>query len=243
MGKVLILGAGSDVAQALAKQLALAGNTLFLAAREVSRFEPLAQDLRIRSGSAVELLEFDATAIATHADFYAPLAGAVDAVYCVFGYLGDAQGARSDSAEAQQILQVNFNGAVSVLDHVAEDFERRGQGSIIGVSSVAGDRGRASNYHYGAAKAGFTAYLSGLRNRLFSAGVTVLTVKPGFIASKMTAELDLPPVITSSPDQVANAIAKAVGRKKAVLYTNWPWWGIMFIFKHVPEFLFKRMKV
>jgi short-subunit dehydrogenase len=164
-------------------------------------------------------------------------------VICVFGYLGDADKARSDFAEAQLIMDTNYTGAVSILDIAAADFETRGAGAIIGISSVAGDRGRGSNYHYGSAKAGFTAYLSGLRNRLASKGVHVLTVKPGFVHTRMTEELDLPGAVTATPDQVARAVVNAAEKKRNVIYTLWMWQFIMLIIRHIPEPLFKKLKL
>lgn len=114
---------------------------------------------------------------------------------------------------------------------------------IAGISSVAGDRGRASNYIYGSAKAGFSAYLSGLRNRLAKCGVNVLTIKPGFVATKMTSGLYLPPKLTVMPEQVANDIFKAQQSKKSILYTKKLWFFIMLIIKHIPEFIFKKMSI
>jgi decaprenylphospho-beta-D-erythro-pentofuranosid-2-ulose 2-reductase len=160
----------------------------------------------------------------------------------VFGYLGDQQQAQEDWEEAAKILQVNYTGAVSILNHLTEEMVARGKGCIVGVSSVAGDRGRSSNYFYGSAKAGFTAYLSGLRNRLSSqnAGVHVLTVKPGYVRTAMTEGMELHPLLTASPKQVAEDIYRAVLKRKDVIYTRWMWRYIMLIIKWLPEFVFKK---
>src|SRR5690606_21774140 len=123
---------------------------------------------------------------------------------CVFGYLGEQSVAQNDFAEAQRIISTNFTGAVSVLNLIGSLYESRKSGTIVGISSVAGERGRQSNYIYGSSKAAFTAYLSGMRNRLFKSNVHVVTVKPGFVETKMTHELDLPPLLTAKPSQVAN---------------------------------------
>jgi short-subunit dehydrogenase len=128
-----------------------------------------------------------------------------------------------------------------MLEVIAADFEERGHGMIIGISSVAGERGRQSNYIYGSAKAGFNAYLSGLRNRLSKRGVHVMTVLPGFINTKMTASLDLPGLLTAQPEEVAEDIYKAFQKKKNFLYTKWFWRWIMLIIKYIPEPVFKRM--
>lgn len=243
MKNVLILGAKSDMAQAIARQLAAQSCNLMLAGRQPDSLKDLAADLRIRSGADVSSLEFDARDYASHKSFYENLPHKPDTVICVFGYLGDAAKARTDFAEAQRIMETNYNGAVSILDLAAADFETRGEGTLIGISSVAGDRGRGSNYHYGSAKAGFTAYLSGLRNRLADKGVHVMTVKPGFVRTRMTEELDLPGAVTATPDQVARAVVHAAEKKRNVIYTLWMWQFIMLIIRHIPEPIFKRLKL
>jgi short-subunit dehydrogenase len=136
---------------------------------------------------------------------------------------------------------VNYTGAVSILNVVAEDFEKRGQGAIVGMSSVAGDRGRQSNYIYGSAKAGFTAYLSGLRNRLAKTGVHVMTVKPGFCRTKMTEHLELPAALTAEPAQVATAVFQGMEKKQNVVYTLWMWRWVMLVIRCIPECVFKRL--
>jgi hypothetical protein len=121
--------------------------------------------------------------------------------------------------------------------------ERRGSGTIVGVSSVAGDRGRATNYVYGSAKAGFTAFLSGLRNRLAAAGVHVVTVKPGFVATRMTEGMKLPPALTAAPDEVARAVLTAVRQRRDTIYVRRIWWPMMVVIRLIPERIFKRMKL
>jgi hypothetical protein len=157
--------------------------------------------------------------------------------------LGDAEKARGNTAESALILLTNYNGAVSILDVIANRYEAQGEGCIIGVSSVAGDRGRQSNYHYGSAKAGFSAYLSGLRNRLAGKGVHVMTVKPGFVNTSMTEDQDTPAPVTAEPEEVADAVYKAFVKKKDVLYTRWMWRYIMFIIRTIPETIFKKLKL
>jgi short-subunit dehydrogenase len=243
MQTVLILGAMSDIGRALARQYAAAGWRLQLAARQAGRLDPDAQDLRIRYQAEVQALEFDARSTASHAAWYAALDPAPDLVICVFGLLGRQARAQQHGPEALEILETNYTGAVSILERAAEAMEQRGSGCIAGISSVAGDRGRASNYLYGSAKAGFTAYLSGIRNRLASKGVHVLTVKPGFVRTAMTEGLPLPPLLTASPGEVAQAIARAVERRRNVIYVRWMWRWIMLVIRHLPEGVFKRMKL
>jgi len=241
MKNVLILGATSDMAQAIAKKYAAEGWSLTLAALEGDLLEPIAGDLRVRTNLPVEAVEFDATDFSSHSSFYEGLITKPDAVICVFGYMGDQMVARTDFEEVKRTIDINFTGAVSILNIVAEDFEKRGHGSIAGISSVAGDRGRQSNYIYGCAKAGLTTYLAGLRNRLAKSGVHVMTVKPGFCRTKMTEHLDLPAALTADPEQVADAVFKGLEKKRNVVYTLWMWRYIMLIICHIPEFIFKKM--
>ena len=166
MKNILILGATSDLAQAIAKKYAAEGWSLTLAALEPDLLEPIAGDLRVRTKTPVEAVEFDATEFASHPAFYEGLVTKPDVVICIFGYMSDQMTAQTDFDEVRRTIDINFTGAVSILNIVADDFEKRGHGSIAGISSVAGDRGRQSNYIYGCAKAGFTVYLSGMRNRL-----------------------------------------------------------------------------
>jgi short-subunit dehydrogenase len=243
MPTVLLLGAGSDIATALARKYASLGYHVQLAARSAGRLQPLVSDLGIRHGISASLHEFDASLFATHASFWAGLQPQPDITCCIFGYLGDQSRAETDWDESVKILHANFTGAVSILNIVANDYAARGKGVIVGFSSVAGERGRASNYLYGSAKAGFTAYLSGLRNRLSKQDVRVLTVKPGFVYTRMTEGMPLPPMLTASPEQVANAVVKAVKDQRNVIYVKWFWRWIMFIIKSIPESIFKKLNL
>lgn len=240
---ICILGANSDIARALAHEYAQKGYSIYLAARDVSRLAADVQDLNIRYSATAQALEFDATKYDSHAAFYAGLSPQPEIVICVFGYLGEQEEAQESWEEAHRILATNFTGAVSILNHAANAMEKRGSGKLVGISSVAGDRGRASNYLYGSAKAGFSAYLSGLRNRLAKKGVHVLTVKPGFVDTAMTEGLDLPPLLTAKPEQVARDIFRATKRNKNVLYTKWMWRYVMLIIRNIPEFVFKRLSL
>ncbi|QEH42397.1 SDR family oxidoreductase [Chitinophaga sp. XS-30] len=240
---VLILGATSDMAVAIARRYAAGNYAIQLAARKPEQLYALQQDLHIRSGAAVTTHAFDALDFDSHHTFYHQLPVKPDVVICVFGYLGSQETGQQNWQEASRILHTNYTGAVSVLNVVAEDMAARRSGAIVGISSVAGERGRMSNYLYGSAKAGFTAYLSGLRNRLFHAGVHVMSVQPGFVYTRMTEDLTLPPLLTARPEDVAKDIFKAVIAKKNVIYTKWFWRYIMFIIRSIPEFIFKKMKL
>lgn len=241
---LLILGANSDVAYAVARQFAAGVKAdLFLASRDVALLEKKARDLEIRHDITARALFFDADAPNTHQAFYEALDPKPDGVIVAFGYQGDQSRAQSDFAEAQRIIQTNFMGAVSILEIVAADFQRRGQGFIIGISSVAGERGRQSNYFYGAAKGALSIYLSGLRNRLSKHRVRVITVLPGFIRTKMTQSLPLPDLLTAAPEQAAADIYSAYCKSRDVVYTRWFWRWIMAVIKAIPEPLFKRLSL
>jgi decaprenylphospho-beta-D-erythro-pentofuranosid-2-ulose 2-reductase len=243
MSNLLVLGATSDVAQALAHRFAAHGFNIVLAARETDRLASVMSDLEIRYNVQVHTVEFNALNYDDHVRFYDDLPEKPDVVACVFGYLGSQDVAQADFREAEKIIDTNYTGAVSVLNLVANDFEKRRSGSIIGISSVAGDRGRQSNYIYGSAKAAFTAYLSGLRNRMFKSNVHVMTVKPGFIRTKMTAGLPLPAPVTATPEQVASDVFRAYQKQGNLVYTLWMWQFIMLIIRHIPETIFKRLNL
>lgn len=240
---VLILGAASDMAVAIARDFSKKKCRIILAGRSLGQLKEIASDLKIRYEADAEVVKFDALDFSTHEKFYQDLKNKPDIVVCVFGYLGDQSVAETNWKETETILHTNFTGAVSILNIVANDMDIRKDGVIVGISSVAGDRGKLSNYIYGSAKAAFTAYLSGLRNRLFHSGVHVLTVKPGFVATQMTANMNLPPLLTGTPDRVARQIAAAIIAKRNVIYTLRRWRLLMLIINNIPEFIFKRLKM
>ena len=167
-----------------------------------------------------------------------------DTVVCVVGELGVQQQAETDLAHAALLLRTNFEGPALFLGVVADRFAARGSGAIAGVSSVAGDRGRGSNYVYGSAKAGLTAFLSGLRNRMNAKGVRVVTVKPGFVATRMTATMKLPAALTAAPEEVARTIfAAAEVSYRGTVYVRPVWRLIMGIITAIPDPIFRRMKL
>lgn len=243
MGYVLIIGAKSDIAKAVAREYASNGYDIQLAARKSAELESFANDLRIRTGQDVVTCELDILDYASHQDFYDGLVKNPVGVVTAVGYLGEQETAASQWKEAQQIMDTNYTGVVSILNIIANDFEAKREGFIVGISSVAGDRGRKSNYIYGSAKAALSTYLSGLRNRLYDANVHVLTVKPGFVATKMTEGMDLPEKLTAQPKEVAEDIFKAQQKGKNILYTKWMWRWVMLIIRNIPEFQFKKMSI
>jgi len=243
MPTVLLLGAASDMSVAIARKFAKEGYNLQLAARNVQRLKPMQSDISIRHQATCDLVEFDALDFQNHSSFFQSLAVKPDVVICVFGYLGENETARQNWKETEKIINSNYTGAVSILNIVSNFFLEQKKGTIVGISSVAGERGRQSNYIYGSAKAGFTAYLSGLRNRLFREGVHVATIQPGFVYTRMTENLKLPPLLTAKPEDVADTVYSAVKNKKNVMYVKWFWRWIMFIIRSIPEFMFKKLKL
>jgi decaprenylphospho-beta-D-erythro-pentofuranosid-2-ulose 2-reductase len=240
---VLILGAASDMAVAIARKFASEGYSVTLAARNVEKLQALEADLKVRYKGNAYAVAFDALDFSEHENFYRTLPEKPDIVICVFGLLGDQQVAEKSWKACMEILHTNYVGAVSILNVVANEFEKRKRGTIAGISSVAGDRGRKSNYLYGSAKAGFTSYLSGLRNRLYHSGVHVLTVKPGFVKTQMIENMKTPAPITAHPKQVADHIFKAVRKKRDSIYVLPVWALIMFMIRSIPEAIFKKMKL
>lgn len=244
-GRVLVLGATSAIARAAAAHLAQRGYDLFLAGRHAETLERNAADLRTRYGVRVDVGIFDATNASTHAAFVAEVDAKADGlmgVVLAFGVLGDQERAKEDFSAAKEVIDANFTGAVSVLTHCASVLEQRGRGFIIGISSVAADRGRQSNYVYGAAKAGLDAFLSGLRNRLHPAGVRVITVKPGFVDTPMTFGKE-GMFLVASPEEVGARVVSALDGMQDVVYVPWFWQPIMRVIKSIPEGVFKRLKL
>ncbi|NOY53558.1 MAG: SDR family oxidoreductase [Deltaproteobacteria bacterium] len=241
MSILLIIGAKSDIARAVALEYARHGWDLILAARDAGEtLAPLVADIGVRTGRRAEARELDILDFDSHEAFYEGLGEKPLGVVSAVGFLGDQERAEHDPVEARRIINTNYTGVAGLLDIVAGDLERRREGFIIGISSVAGDRGRGSNYIYGSAKAGLTAYLSGLRNRLYGAGVHVMTVKPGFVRTRMTAGMNLPSLLTSTPEAVARSIYRGQQRRRNVIYTHWIWRYIMMLVEAAPESLFKR---
>ncbi|MCW9088596.1 MAG: SDR family oxidoreductase [Gammaproteobacteria bacterium] len=244
-GTVLILGASSAIARATAAAFASRGYGLYLAGRDEEELARDAADLAIRHQVPVATGRFDAEAFAQHPAFIEQVveaSGELAGVVVAFGYLGEQSRAAHDWDETLAIIQRNYVGAVSLLNLCANRMEQTGAGFIVGIASVAGDRGRQSNYTYGSAKGAFALYLQGLRNRLAPAGVRVLTVKPGFVDTGMT--FGLPGMfLVASPRYVGERIARAVERGRDVLYVPWFWRYIMLIITHIPERIFKRLKL
>ncbi|MGA2075326.1 MAG: SDR family oxidoreductase [Terriglobia bacterium] len=246
MSTVLILGATSGIASALAKEFAAHKFDLVLGGRDRDELNALASDLSLRHSVRAGILPFDALDTQTHASslrsFLAKTGNALEGAVICIGYLGDQVKGQSDWEEARRILETNFTGCVSALNILANHFEARRTGFICAISSVAGDRGRQSNYLYGAAKAGLSVYLQGLRNRLFPAGVKVITVKPGFVDTSMTYGRQ-GMFLVASTEAVAQGIFRAIVKGKSEVYLPWFWRPIMLVVKSIPEAIFKRLRM
>jgi len=243
-GNILILGATSAIARGTAAAFAARGDNLYLASRDLEELKRISADLKVRYGVKVKYGLFDAAATDTHPVFFQTVLKEMyelSGVVLAFGLLGDQQAARNFSL-AEKIISSNFTGAVSILSLCANYFEPLKRGFIIGISSVAGDRGRQSNYVYGAAKGALSIFLQGLRNRLCPSGVRVVTVKPGFVDTAMT--FGLPGLfLVASPQTIGKQIVKSLSKSADIVYLPGFWRYIMLIIKHIPEPIFKRMKM
>ncbi len=243
MKSILILGGTSDIAIAVAEVYLAHNFKIVLAGRNPEKLQLVKNDLTIRFDGDISTKLFDAEKLQSHKEFVDTLDHLPDLTVCAFGYLGDQAMAKQDLEECLKILQVNFTGAVSILNVISERYKQQKRGTIVGISSVAGDRGRQSNFIYGSSKAAFSTYLSGLRNELFHFNCHVLTVKPGFVSTKMTAHLQLPPALTAKPAQVAKAVYRAVKRGSNTVYSLGIWRMIMMVIRLIPEGIFKRLKM
>ncbi|MBD9413568.1 SDR family oxidoreductase [Pseudomonas sp. PDM16] len=245
MQKLLIIGATSAIAEATARRFALRGYRLHLLGRNGERLASLADDLRVRGASAANHAFFDANDLDSHpAVLDAAIAelGGLDMVLIAHGTLGDQKACEQSVELTMQELKTNVLSVIGLLTTLANHFEAQGHGSIAVIGSVAGDRGRQSNYVYGTAKGALALFLQGMRNRLSKRGVQVLTIKPGFVDTPMTASFPKGP-LWATPDKVAEDIEKAIDKRRDVLYTPGFWRLIMLIIKSVPEAIFKRLSL
>jgi decaprenylphospho-beta-D-erythro-pentofuranosid-2-ulose 2-reductase len=237
---VLILGARSDIGRALARAYAAKGCSVILAAR--GNIAADSTDLALRTGAESQGVAFDVTDGRPDA-FFAALGVVPGTVVMVAGLLGDQARSAADDATAATVMETNYAGPARYLLAASRVMAGKPDACIIGISSVAGDRGRASNFIYGSAKAGLTAFLSGLRNAHAKSGLHVMTVKPGFVATQMTAGMKLSPVMTAQPAQVADAIVRAHESRRDVIYVLGRWRLVMTIIRFIPETIFKRLSL
>jgi short-subunit dehydrogenase len=242
MKRLLIVGATSAIAEATARRFAAKGARLFLVARNPERLRDLASDLSIRGAASVDCAVLDVNDFDRHEaviDDAISVLGGLDVALISHGTLGDQAACEKNVRLALDELYTNAISVISLLTHLANRFAAQGRGSIAVIGSVAGDRGRASNYVYGTAKGAVALFLQGLRGRLHRSGVHVLTIKPGFVDTPMTAALRKS-LLWSHPERIAKGIERALEKKKDVAYLPFWWRLVMTVIKLIPEGLFKR---
>ena len=243
--KILVLGATSGIAEATCRIWAQGGASLFLVGRNAARLEVVAADLRTRGAREVFTAVVDLDDTARHPELLAHAVNSLtglDIAFLAHGVLGDQAAAEADFAVAEQILHTNLLSAISLLTWLANFCAQRRSGVLAVLSSVAGDRGRKSNYLYGASKAGLSAFLAGLRNRVDREGVTVLTIKPGPVKTAMTINMPNSHKF-ADVNKVAQSIVNAVNARKDTLYVPFQWQPIMFVIRHIPERVFKKLNL
>ncbi|NCA68782.1 MAG: SDR family oxidoreductase [Sphingobacteriia bacterium] len=242
--QVLILGGASAIAEQVARLLASRGAALYLTGRDQARLEKIAADLRVRGASRVVIEPLELTDIAAVGGVVGRAQESLDGLDTLLiaaGVLPEQERASAEPALLREGLEINASVPMLVLEEAARLFEQKGRGQLVAIGSVAGDRGRATNYAYGAAKGALEIFLSGLRQRLSRRGVKVLLVKPGFVDTPMTVEFKKGP-LWASPERVAQDIVRAMERGRAVIYTPWWWRWIMLIIRHIPEPIFVRLR-
>lgn len=253
-GAVVVLGATSPIGEHLCRLAAAEGHAVAVAARRLEDAESIAADLGVRFPDALaRAYAFDALDMDGHRAFLDQVEadlGGIERVVVMFGEMGDHERSLDDWSAARRVLDVNFTGAASASEAAVPALcrwakkhpDRTPRPAMVGVASVAGDRGRQSNYLYGAAKGGYALYLQGLRNRLFKDGVHVVTMKYGFIDTPMTAGLETA-IPIASPESAARAAMRAADRGRDVVYFPWFWRGILAVIRGIPERVFKRLSL
>ncbi len=242
--RILVIGATSAIVEQFARRLATNGAACCLTGRDTDRLVIIAADLRVRGAPQVEIESLDVTdarALNGLVMRAVEKLGSLDAVILAAGLLPDQDQVNADANRLRETLEVNAISAMVILNEAAAFFEQQGHGQIVAIGSVAGDRGRANNYAYGAAKGALEIFMSGLRQRLHKCGVQVLLVKPGFVDTPMTADFPKGP-LWASPERVAQDIVRAMAKGRSVIYTPWFWRWIMLIIRHLPERLFVRLR-
>lgn len=241
---ILLLGITSPIARALAARFARSGKDLYITGRDLNELTYISSDLKIRYGIRVFTALFEAEEMHSHALFFQRViqeCGAIEGVVVAIGYMGSQEIAIRSQEEAAKIFTASLLAPCSILSECANYFEVKESGFIVALSSVAADRGRQSNYYYGAAKSGLSTFMQGLRNRLYPHNVHVLTVQPGPTDTRMTFGKNF--TYVACPERVAEAIYRAICKRKDLLYVPWFWRYIMWVVRSIPEALFKRLKL
>ena len=243
MKRVLIIGATSAIAGACARNWGDQGASLFLVGRDVEKLQALADHLSVVGTSEVGTWQMDATDLSSHRAMLAAAVqalGGIDIVLIAHGTLPDQVVCQGNAVLTLREFSTNGTSVIALLTTLANHFERQGYGAIGVITSVAGDRGRPSNYVYGSAKAAVSVFCEGLRARLFKVGVSLTDIRPGFVATPMTRGLALPALLVAQPEAVARRIVAGIERKSDVLYLPPFWAAIMMVIRNIPQCIFKR---
>jgi short-subunit dehydrogenase len=247
MRKILIIGATSAIAEATARVFASRGDALFLVARNAEHLRAVVADLNIRGAARADSATLDVTDFAAHEGVLdkaeRDLGGGIDVALIAHGTLSDQAQCEQSVEVMRREFDINALSTLALLTSLANRMEARRSGTLAVISSVAGDRGRQSNYVYGAAKAAVSTFLGGLRQRLAKSNVGVLTIKPGFVDTPMTADVANKGALWANPDRIAAGIVSAIDRRRNIVYLPWFWRWIMLVIRHIPEPLFKRLKL
>lgn len=245
MKNIIIIGASSAIAEEVAKLYALDNTNIYLIARNLTKLTTIQQDLKVRGAESVHIAQFQATQFDTHKaliDQAFEKLGTIDVILIAHGSLPNQEHCQNDFAQTLEEININALSVVSLLTHAASKFEQQKSGCIAAITSVAGDRGRQSNYIYGAAKSMVSTYLQGLAQRLNKSGVHVLDIKPGFVDTPMTEEFDKS-ALWSQPDYVAKIIKKRIFKKSSFSYVPAFWFPIMLVIKSIPDKIFNKLKL
>lgn len=243
--KILIIGATSAIAHETAKCFAKDGAELFLVGRSSEKLEAVQNDLKVRGAKRAESYVLDISQLDRHQEMIQSAIETLDGLDMVLiahGTLGDQRLSQENVTKTLEEFTTNCTSVISLLTLLANYFEPRKRGCIAVISSVAGDRGRQSNYVYGAAKGAVTVFLQGLRSRLAKSGVAVVTIKPGFVDTPMTASIRKG-LLFASPRKVGEGIYHAMLKGKEVVYLPWFWRPILLIVKSIPEPVFKKLSI
>lgn len=244
--RVLLVGATSGIGRAIARELAASGSDLVLAGRRLDEIDRIAADLEIRHRVRARVVPFDALDFDAHPGFFEKCAAqfgeGLDGVILCQGDMPEQAAAEADFALARNMIDVNYTASVSLLNCAAGYLEARGRGWVAAVTSVAGDRGRRSNFLYGSTKAALSTYLEGLHARLAAVGVGCTDVRPGTVDTSMTYGMESLP-LPSSPEAVARGAVRAIRRRKRVAYVPWFWGVIMLAIRWIPTAIFRRLSI